>query len=802
MLKVVNSTHDRSKNSRPNGRFSAQTMQATHRFDTSKQSIAANGCFCACPIVYDTHKTLPQTRRSVINTGVIGPIPDTPNTSYSLSAKTVNSHTVEVLNGNQAEPSRTRRRGDQLGGDQRALSWFTREGDIALFPHSPLALADVLNSDGGCFDLVAAANDQIPSAEQNNVEPDTNTPASLQQRRQRKHPRTRANILSQLTQEELLECCKRVQVENALVKRIGVKRLYLTAGFLCWKDSESGTVIQRAPLLFYPATLVRKITDADRRAPTTSANTAVSTNADESEKIEYEIRMDSNVPDTNALLRTWCHKNAEFDMPDYTPAQSLQDYFAQLAQAISGCDNIELQFDVALGNAAPPTEQADDHLNQTRLPALPEHFDTSLAMAITGNKNLQQLHSVLNLLKDYRGIDTSTQLLPNAANEAAGVVSNLHEYSKKLASSGLAGVEFQHLPTLPDNISKWVANVSKAMDSEIISNILKTPQLNARHLIRLAGVIELIDKAPLSIEQFKHADLCFSATPGLLQRAKHQARLIEDELSTLQNTFVLDKVPAKKQLLSLINELGGQLDEGPDIVDADYFNARRQFMEFSIEKPTNLTPEHRSLLGKLAKVLRFRELFVNNTEYRLALGPGYRGLRTDWDTLTSTVEYAQEISEVLESESLAACALGKWNEFRSTYVREFEVLQKAAESLRKLLWICGSDWQTKPVSNVLEQAEHTRLKLMAWSDVYGEISEGSSNTPAKVLAQFSGRSQEDVMTELVVGETQATIEEHISGNGASPDSVVETIEWLRLASQTASDLQLEITAIVEHLHIA
>ena len=39
-------------------------------------------------------------------------------------------------------------------------------------------------------------------------------------------------------------------------------------------------------------------------------------------------------------------------------------------------------------------------------------------------------------------------------------------------------------------------------------------------------------------------------------------------------------------------------------------------MEFSIEKPANLTPEHRRLLGQLAKVLRFRELFVNNTEYR------------------------------------------------------------------------------------------------------------------------------------------------------------------------------------------
>ena len=193
---------------------------------------------------------------------------------------------------------------------------------------------------------------------------------------------------------------------------------------------------------------------------------------------------------------------------------------------------------------------------------------------------------------------------------------------------------------------------------------------------------------------------------------------------------------------------------------------------------------------------------MNNIEYRLALGPGYRGLRTDWDTLGSSVDYAQEISEVLESESIAANALGQWTEFRTTYIHELEVLQNAAESLRKLLWICGSDWQTKSVHDVLEQSNQTRTKLMAWAEIYGTVAAGTAKSPANVLAQFSGRSQEDVLTEIHVGETQATIDEHISGSGTSADAVVETIEWLRLASETASELHLEINAIVEHLRIA
>jgi len=733
-----------------------------------------------------------------------------PELTFIICSTDGNLHPVEVLKGSQTDSSPARRRGDQQEADQRALQWSTREGDIMLYPHSPLALADVLGSAEGRLDLVADTNNPpAPATHMGDTETSTaqrkvksSATVSLQQRRQRKHPRSRANLLTQHSQDELLECCKRIQIENALVKHAGVRQLYLTAGFLCWTHEENDTVVRRAPLLFYPVTLVRKSSDADERVESLSANSPAAPSDEDNEAIEYEIRLESEHPEYNIALREWCLENTEFELPEYIQAQPLQDFFAQFAQAISGSDNIELQFDMALGNAAPPAIGLEKGEEPVKLPALPEHFDTLLAMAITGNKSLQQLNSVLNLLKNYSDTTSSPQQLPSAANEAAGAVSNLHEYSKKLSSAGLESVEFQHLAGLPDNISSWVSTVTKAMQSHTITEVIDMPTINARHLIRLAGIIELIDKAPMTIEQFKHADLCFSATPGLLQRAQHQARLIEDELSTLQNTFVLDKVPAKKQLLSLINELGGNLDEGPDIVDADYFNARRQFMEFSIEKPTNLTPEHRNLLGKLAKVLRFRELFVNNTEYRLALGPGYRGLRTDWVALGNAGEYAQEISEVLESESIAAAAMGQWTEFRSTYVNELEILQNAAQSLRKLLWICGSEWQTRSVNDVSEHASETRMKLMAWSEIYGTVTDSSAKSPADVLAQFSGRSREDVLTEIHVGETQATIDEHINDSGASADAVFETIEWLRQASETASELQLEITAIVDHLQIA
>ena len=710
---------------------------------------------------------------------------------------------MEVLKGKQTDSNLARRRGDPQAADQRALEWRNRDGDILLYPHSPLALADVISTFDGRLDLIAegAEPGSVTAASQQKFA--SKLAAGVEHRRQSTHTRNRANLLTRHSIDELLECCKRIQIENALVKHAGDRQLYLTAGFLSWTDSISDAVIRRAPILFYPVTLIRKSRETDQEVESYSANSAVTPSDDKNQFIEYELRIQSEQPDYNYMLSSWCRKHTDFELPEYHHAIPLQDYFAQLAQAIRFTDNIELEFDVALGNAAPPSLEFSQDETQITLPDLPQNFDTSLAIAITGNKNLQQLNSVLNLLRHYRDNASPAKTeLPNAANEAAGAIANLHEYARKLSGAGLGTVEFQHLPALPNNISNWNVNVSKAMQSDMLTNVLKMPGISARHLIRLAGAIELIDKAPMNIERFAHADLCFTSTPGLLKRARYQANLIEDELRTLQSTFVLDKVPAKTQLLSLINELGGSFDEEPDIVDADYFNARRQFMEFSIEKPTNLTVEHRCLLGKLAKVLRFRELFVNNFEYRLALGPGYRGLRTDWEALENLVVYAQEISDVLESDSIAATAMRHWPEFRTTYINELEVLQNAAESLRKLLWICGPEWQTRPIDEVIEQASETRAKLIAWSEVYGTVANNHVKSPANVLAQFSGRSQEDVVTEMHVDETQATIDEHISDGGASTDAVFDTIEWLREASETASEMQLEITAIVDHLRIA
>ena len=163
-------------------------------------------------------------------------------------------------------------------------------------------------------------------------------------------------------------------------------------------------------------------------------------------------------------------------------------------------------------------------------------------------------------------------------------------------------------------------------------------------------------------------------------------------------------------------------------------------MEFSIEKPAHLTSEHRRALGQLAKVMRFRELFVNNVEYRAALGPGYRGLRTDWDALESMSEYATELAEVLESETLAAAVIGAWPSFRRAFVIELETLQAAAEATRRLLGVGGARWQSRPVDELVEHAADLGERLTRWHRDYGAVSPTPPARPPRCWSGSAGAS--------------------------------------------------------------
>ena len=711
---------------------------------------------------------------------------------------------MEVLDDKQPKPEQGRRRSDSNRAPDRTLDWSTQAGDVLLLPHSPLAISDVLTTPGASFDLIPTSNEpngsnvtpinisNLPAAEKGNETAGkvdlndgtsgTSSPetvpgpgARIPSTRQRV-PRSRINLLSRHNSEELLQRCKRLLVESALIKHRDHRQLYLAAGFINYIDINDNDTPKRAPLLVYPMLLVRKANEQC-----------------------YEVRIDAEYPEQNLKLGEYLDEQYNFTLPALQEQEKLDEYFAKVASSVSQVENLTLEFDISLGSAA-PFNYYDGSETNLKLPDVPANFDAQLAMSITSNKSLSQLHAVLQLIPDYTASSSNNSVAVSA--DIPSTVTGLRKFAARLAAEGLEHIEFRVLPELPKNIGRWSTDIKEAMETRTVESVLKMPALTARQLIRLGSIIELIDKAPETIEQYAHGNLSFSTSSALLHRAHHQAKLIDSELSSLQEVFVLDRVPAKQQLLSLINELGGSVNEEPDIVDADYFNARRQFMEFSIEKPANLNTEHKRHLSQLAKVLRFRELFVNNTEYRAALGPGYKGLRTDWEALDTMCQYAQELSVVLESEQIAAIALGDWKNFREAYISDLEALQCGASSARRLLRVFGTELQSHTSPDLIKHAETTTAKLQTWHKEFGMTNDHDDKTAQTILSSFTGKTRDDVLVENQVSETQDGINRKLSEGTISREQITDTLAWLTAASEAATENALEIDAIVDHFQIA
>ena len=714
---------------------------------------------------------------------------------------------MEVLQGNQSGSKHSRRRLDRIAlGENRALDWGHQESDINLQPVSPLALEQILTQPNIFLDLIPrntdpasnspAATEPVCAATDSDKDagkgaekkPETATaPASADGLKKRHSLRTLHDSA------DLLQRCKKILVENALVKDKGDRQLYLAAGFISWPDAANPQARQRAPLLLYPALLVR-IPDEQ----------------------SYEIRLTGDSPEYNQALVVHAEQRYAVKLPSQESSptgsptglpdgsqhcpQALSDFFAQVSEAIREVPILKLELATCLGSAA-LFHAAQKQSGTLDLPDVPTHFDVSLAMSITGKKSLTQLNAVLRLIPDYNQADASSDPEPAPMSPSTSVAS-LRKYAVRLAAEGLDHVEFKQLASLPDLIGKWTTAISTALDSETIKTQLRLPELSARELIRLAGIIELIDKAPTTIEQMGHGDLCYANSTILLRRARHQAKLIDEEITALQEHFVMDKVPSKSYLLSLLSELGISVDRGPDFVDASYFNARRQFMEFSINKTAHLTDEHRRLLSQLAKVMRFRELFVNNTEYRTALGPGYRGLRTDWDALIHLCEYCRELADVLESEFIASQILRNWTSFRATYSKELDVLLAAADACRRLLGTVGTRWQSQTAASLIVHAQLIASRLTEWRTTYGSVENHADKTPSMVLSSFSGRSRDDVVVETQADETRSRINRQLQDGEIRREQITDTLKWLLAASEAAADQDLDIDAIVEHLQIA
>lgn len=679
-------------------------------------------------------------------------------------------------NGDQKGYARRKRDKQQhaTSGVIRNLDWQTLATDIELFDQSPLVIAEALATTDGTLRLTPATADtpevntleSLSQSESGNI-------TSIQSLQTRRDQSDLNNLLTRHTASSLRDRCRKLAVKHALVKRHGEQRLYLAVGMLDWTPVSSSVAEEQttqsrliSPLLFYPMHLE-----------------TVENEHSESGFI-HSVRNDCDLPEFNYQLASELRNQRGITLPVFKATQTLSEFIEQINDCIANQDDLKLIPRVALGLAKAPAGITSKTQNSTlNSSKLPPQFDVNLAQAVIKDMDMPELQATLRLLTAANDVDLITDDADSDMPSTPEIY-EVHEYSTLLHQNGLGHTRFQELPELPEQIEEWCDSIEPVVNSHLVKDVLQQKNIGAVPLLRLAGMLELLDRAAPNIESWVHPDLAYSGTPLLFKRAKYQARLIEEELSNLKDHFHLDRVPPKHQLLQLLDELSASDGQQIEVVDSDYFHARRRFMELSIDKPTTLTDFHKRQLNKLVKVLRFRELFVNNSEYRLALGPAYRGLRTNWDELESHIEYAQEISEYVCNEVIAAQILGNWAEFRTHYLEELDELQVVGRNLHRLLQLGQNRDTDYAVSDLVTNMYSLADRLKHWNNEYGLITNYGDKTPAMLLGIFTGRYSQDRKTEQNVSRTRQMIRQYLVSNRdqGSVQRVQRTLEWLTSAA--------------------
>lgn len=679
------------------------------------------------------------------------------------------------MTGNIPHNGYARRRSDRQGngapGVIRNLDWQTLPTDIELFDQSPLVIAQALATTDGILRLTPAASDTSDAGNMSSIDQsESSNVTSIQSLQTRRDHTDHNNLLTRHTAAALRERCRKLAVKHALVKKPGEQRLYLAVGMLEWSAEENPADDRRmptvcSPLLFYPMHLVTLENEHSESGFT------------------HSVKNDCDLPEFNYQLASELRNQRGITLPVYKASQTLAEFLQQISDCIGTQNGLKLLPKVAIGLARAPagitSKTQNSSLNSSKLPT---HFDVALAQGIVNGMDMAELRSALRLLTAANDVDLIGDE-ESADMPSTPEINEVHEYSTLLHNSGLGNTRFQDLPDLPEQIEEWCASIEPFARGELVTEVLQQQDIGAVPLLKLAGMLELLDRAPSDIESWIHPDLAYSGTPLLFKRAKYQARLIEEELGNLKDHFHLDRVPPKHQLMQLLDELSGSEGHQIEVVDSDYFHARRRFMELSMDKPTTLTDFHKRQLNKLVKVLRFRELFVNNSEYRLALGPAYRGLRTDWDELESNINYAQEISEYVCSEGIAAQILGNWAEFRNHFIASLDEFQVIGRHLHRLLQL-GQNRDTEyAASDLLANMHSLADQLKHWNNEYGLITNYGDKTPAMLLGIFTGRYSQDKKTEQNVSHTRKVVQQFLVSNRGknSVKRVQSTLEWLNSA---------------------
>ncbi|MDO6459805.1 DUF4011 domain-containing protein [Granulosicoccaceae sp. 1_MG-2023] len=451
--------------------------------------------------------------------------------------------------------------------------------------------------------------------------------------------------------------CDKIIMSTALVKSRGDKQLYLATDFLRWQDQESGLEYS-APLILYPVQIFY--------------------NDHPSHPVEnFLLYSDTQAPMENKPLLAKLRDTVSDAISDFDPLNQ-QAFLLSVAVALQSHPEFSLRRKIALNVL--PTAMPGTHGFASRRNRRAEDRDLNwdVAYGLIRERSVSDLRTVMSLLEESPACfttDDSAALCSKELEERAGV----------LVSLGLDTLNLHHLTGLPDHIESWVNTIDAVSDNSLLQEIARSSEMTVAVYAGLAESLAMMDKLPSSDPAHYHPDHAYKNCLPTLQRAKFQYRLINTELDSLKTFFNLDPFPDPESLKELCEILDAQRECASAVVDTRYFHARKTLSALLVSGKAHYGENEELHLKRLVKILRLRDLFAQNSEYKLAFGKLFKGMATDWQLLESHIVFSRKLAEPVHSESVAAFLLQQWNTIGLSDTGISPQLQAASKATRRLM---------------------------------------------------------------------------------------------------------------------
>ena len=365
-----------------------------------------------------------------------------------------------------------------------------------------------------------------------------------------------------------------------------------------------------------------------------------------------------------------------------------------------------------------------------------------------------------------------------------------------LVDVGLGHWKLKNIARLPNRINRMTADLEKLSNSSCFIKYFSNEFRTIDILFRLNRIKDKISHAPLEMQHHASSEHANANTRLLLQKAKIQASALEQEMAVIHESFHMSLVPSSNALHHLIKTISMREQES-QLTNPNYFRARRQLNEILKTHHGVVTDNDLASLERLAKTLKFSELFREDPYYKRYFGSLFKGRDTNWQRLDSVVDYTRSLSQHLGSSLLVAQFAAQWTSFQRDFPAIAQNLESAAGSAHGLCSLIPMYInKTTRIEHAVRTAEKLKMRVDQWQKYLHKNFADTELTPYQLLSNVELDEHNHPAVALPQQEYDKRIYQHIVGAGLDTEHVSATAEWL---INVIDRLQIDIPTVKRFL---